>query len=80
MVVAHAGEHAAQRRRAGEVAVAEGVAGAVDAGTLAVPDAEDAVIFRVAEQARDGERLTGAPGTMEGGRFTVTASVIPRIW
>ena len=50
MVVAHAGEHAAQWRRAGEVAVAEGIARAIDARALAVPHAEHAVVAAFAEQ------------------------------
>ena len=43
MVVAHQRQHAAVARGAGEVGVAEHVAGAVDARPLAVPDAEHAV-------------------------------------
>ena len=39
-------------RGAREIGVAEGVAGAVDAGTLAVPDAEDAVIAALAADLR----------------------------
>ncbi len=50
VVVAHAGEHAAECRRAGEVAVAEGIARAIDARTLAVPHAEHALIAALAEQ------------------------------
>ncbi len=48
MVVAHQDERAAVLRRAGEIGVAEDVAGAVDARTLAVPDAEDAVVLAFA--------------------------------
>ena len=43
MVVAHQRQHAAVLRGAGEIGVAEDVAGAVDAGTLAVPEPEHAV-------------------------------------
>ena len=52
MVVAHQRQHTAVFGRAGEVGVAEHVAGAVDAGPLAVPDAEDAVVFALAAQLR----------------------------
>ncbi len=45
MVVAGKAEHAAVLGRARGVAVAEHVAAAVDAGALAVPDADDAIIF-----------------------------------
>ena len=41
------------RRRAGEHAVADGVVGAVEAGSLAVPHAEDAVVLALG--ARVGE-------------------------
>ena len=50
VVVAHQGQHAAMPRRSGEIGVAEDVAGAVDAGTLAVPDREHAVVLAFAEQ------------------------------
>ncbi len=43
MVVAGDHEDAACRRTAVGVAVLEGIAGPVDAGTLAVPDAEHAI-------------------------------------
>ena len=43
MVVAGQQQHAAVSCRAGEVAVAEDVAGSVDAGTLAVPHGEHAI-------------------------------------
>ena len=43
MVVAHQRQHAAVRRGAGEIGVAEHVAAAVDARALAVPEAEHAV-------------------------------------
>ena len=61
VVVAHHHDGAAERRGAGEIGVAEDVAGAVDARALAVPDAEDAVVFAVAAQlgllrAPDGGR------------------------
>ena len=50
MVVAHQGEHAAVLRGAGEIGVAEHVAGAVDARPLAVPHAEHAVVLALAAQ------------------------------
>ena len=50
MVVAHQGDHAAVLRGAGEIGVAEHVAGAVDARALAVPHAEHAVVFALAAQ------------------------------
>ena len=50
MVVAHQGEHAAVLRGAGEIGVAEDVAGAVDARALAVPHAEHAVVLALAAQ------------------------------
>ena len=61
MVVAHQGEHAAVLRGAGEIGVAEDVAGAVDARALAVPHAEHAVVLALAAQlgllrAPDGGR------------------------
>ena len=61
VVVAHQGQDAAVPRRAGVVGVAEDVAGPVDAGTLAVPQAEDAVVLAFAAQlgllrAPDGGR------------------------
>ena len=43
MIVAHEGQHAAQRRGSRQIGVAEHVAAAVDARTLAVPEAEHAV-------------------------------------
>ena len=51
MVVADNGEHTAQRGRTGGVCVLEDVTRAVDAGGLAVPDAEQAIIFCAGEQA-----------------------------
>ena len=50
VVVAHQADHAAMGRGAGHVAVAEDVAGAVDARALAVPEREDAVILALALQ------------------------------
>ncbi len=50
MVVAHEREHAAVLGGAGEIGVAEHVAGAVDAGTLAVPHAEHAIELALAAQ------------------------------
>ncbi|MGY4358751.1 hypothetical protein ACVW0J_005244 [Bradyrhizobium sp. i1.7.7] len=45
MVVAGQTQHTAVLGRAGGIAVAEHVAAAIDAGALAVPDADDAIIF-----------------------------------
>ena len=50
VVVASDHQHAAVPRAAGGVAVAKRVAGAVDAGPLAVPDGEDAVVRSALEQ------------------------------
>ena len=50
VVVAHQGEHAAMPRRAGEIGMAEDVAGAVDARALAVPEREHAVMLALAQQ------------------------------
>ena len=50
VVVAHQGDHAAVLRRAGEIGMAEHVAGAIDARALAVPHAEHAVVFALAAQ------------------------------
>ena len=50
VVVAHQREHAAVLRGAGEIGVAEHVAGAVDARALAVPHAEHAVELALAAQ------------------------------
>ncbi len=52
VVVAHQGKHAAMLRRAGEIGVAEHVAGTVDARPLAVPDRKDAVMRAFAQQFR----------------------------
>ena len=46
VIIAHDSEHAAMRRRAGGVAVFQHVHGAIEAGALAVPDAEDAIALR----------------------------------
>ncbi len=50
MVVAGQTQHAAVFRRARGIAVAEHVAAAVDAGTLAVPDADHAVVAGAGRQ------------------------------
>jgi len=57
-IVAAQREHAPVVRDAGVVRVLEDVAGAIDAGALAVPHAEDAVVFRLREQVGelDGRR------------------------
>ncbi len=52
VVVAHQREHAAMLRGAGEIGVAEDVAGAVDARALAVPHAEHAIELAFAAQLR----------------------------
>src|SRR5690606_30071164 len=52
VVVAGGDEHAAVPRRARGVTVLERIAGAVDAGTLAVPQPEHAVVARAGEEAR----------------------------
>ena len=52
MVVAHQRQHAAVLGGAGEIGVAEHVAGAVDARALAVPEAEHAVELALAAQLR----------------------------
>ena len=51
VIVSQQHENAAVARRAGAVGVTDGVAAAVDAGALAVPDADDAVVLRGAEHA-----------------------------
>src|SRR6185312_15926643 len=51
MVVAGQRNHAAIRRGAGRVGVLERVDGAVDAGALAVPDAEHAIDLGAGEHA-----------------------------
>ena len=52
VVVAHQRQHAAVLGRAGQIGVAENVAGAVDAGALAVPHGKDAIILSLATQFR----------------------------
>src|SRR6516164_2863858 len=52
VVVAGEAKHAAISRRARGVAVTEDVARTVDARTLAVPDADDAVIFRARREVK----------------------------
>ena len=64
MIVAGEAEDAAMFRRAGGIAVLQHVAGAVDARTLAVPDADHAVLARAGRQAD----LLRAP---DGGRGEV---------
>ena len=44
VVVAHQGEHAAVARGAGEIGMAEHIAGAIDAGAFAIPEGENAVV------------------------------------
>ena len=72
VVVAHQRQHAAVLRGAGEIGVAQGVAGAIDARALAVPDAEHAVVLALAAQfgllrapQRGGGKVLvdGRPGT-----------------
>ena len=50
VIVAHQGYDATVLGRAGMVGMPEGVAGAIDARTLAVPDAEDAVVLAFVAQ------------------------------
>ncbi len=50
MIVAGQTEHAAIPGRARRIAMPEDVAAAVDAGTLAVPDADDAIVPRAGRQ------------------------------
>ncbi len=61
VIVAHQHQHPAQRRAAGEIGVAEHVAGAIDARAFAVPHAEDAIAAAFAHEVA----LLGAP---QGGR------------
>ena len=70
MVVAGQHQHAAVLGGTGVIGVFEHVAAAVDAGTLAVPHAEHAVVFRVFEQIR----LLRAPDG-RGGQVFVQARV-----
>ena len=51
-VVAREGQDAPKRRDTGAVRVAQRVAAAIDAGRLAVPDAEDALVLRAFPQTR----------------------------
>ncbi len=74
MIVAHQRQHAAVLRGAGEIGVAEHVAGAVDAGTLAVPHAENAVVFALAAQLG----LLRAP-YRRGGEILIDAALEPDI-
>jgi hypothetical protein len=62
VIVAGDGEHAAVPRRAGGIAVLERIARAVDARTLAVPEAEDPVAARARKQVR----LLRAPDRRRG--------------
>ena len=70
MVVAHQREHAAVLGGAGEIGVAEHVAGAVDARALAVPHAEYAIELALAAQLG----LLSAP-ERGGGEFLVDAGL-----
>ena len=70
MVVAHQRDHAAILGGAGEIGVAENVAGAVDAGALAVPHAEYAIELALAAQFG----LLRAP-QRGGGEFLVDAGL-----
>src|SRR5207302_829796 len=59
--IAHQRQHAAVFRGAGEIGVAKDVAGAIDAGALAVPHGKDAIVLAFAAQlgllrAPDGGR------------------------
>ena len=64
VVITHEHEHAAVGMRSGEIAVAEGVTCAVNAGPLAIPDAEYAIVFWLAVETH----LLRAP---DGGRRNV---------
>ncbi len=70
VVVAHQRQHAAVFRCAGEIGVAEDVASAVDARTLAVPHAEDAVVLALTPKLR----LLGAP-ERGGGEVLIEAGL-----
>ena len=52
MIVAHHRDHAAQRRGSRRIGVLEHIGGAIDAGPLAVPDAEHALHGRLGQQRR----------------------------
>ena len=68
VIIAHQHQHAAQRAGAKQIAVTERIAGAIDAGALAVPNAEHAVVFRLA-----GERDLLGAGTRGGRQVFVQA-------
>ena len=70
VVVAHQRQHAAVVRRAREIGVAQHVAGAVDAGAFAVPEAEHAVEAAFAAHLR----LLRAP-KRRGGKLLVEAGL-----
>ena len=70
MVVAHQSENAAVFRRAREIGVAKDVARAINAWTLAVPHAEDAIELAFAAQFG----LLAAP-QRGGGEFLIDAGL-----
>ena len=70
MVVAHQRDDAAMLGCAGEIGVAEGIAGAIDAGALAVPHAEHAIELAFAAQFG----LLGSP-QRRSGEFFVDAGL-----
>ena len=70
MIVADESEHPAQRRRAGGVGMLEHIARPVDAGGLAIPDAEQAIESRAWKQAE----LLAAP---DGGGAKVFVQTFP---
>ena len=70
VVVAHQRQHAAVFGGAGQIGMAEDVAGAVDAGALAVPHGKDAVVFAFAAQLG----LLGAPHR-GGGQVLIDAAL-----
>src|SRR6185437_1581432 len=86
MVVAGNRQHAAVPGAAGEIRVLERVHRSVDAWTLAVPDAEDAVEFRrrveidllAPPQRRGGEVLVDAGLEMDVVRGEVAARMVQR--
>ena len=83
VIVPQEHENAAVARRAGGVGVADGVAAAIDAGPLAVPDADDAVILRGAEHAELLRAPNGGGGeVLVDARLetnVVTGEEIPRL-